>query len=229
MFGRLKEKLKGALSIFSRKAEEEAEVKPIIVEKEVVKKEIVKEEIIEEEIIKKEAKPKVPEKKAEISVEIPQRTVEKKVKEKIEEKDDPELFKIVHEVAHLANIPMPKVYIIPSNASNAFATGRNPKHSVVAVTEGILELLSEKELKGVIAHELSHIKNRDILIGTIAAVIAGAISYIAFMARWAAIFGGGDRDRNGGGIIGLLLLAIRSFSVSSFPYLLIHLLTIQLG
>ena len=118
------------------------------------------------------------------------------------------LYKDVRQVSELANLPMPKVYIVPTKMPNAFATGRNPKHSVVAVTEGILELLSEKELKGVIAHELSHIKNRDILIGTIAAVIAGAISYIAFMARWAAIFGGGDRDRNGGGIIGLILLGI---------------------
>src|SRR3989338_7934205 len=118
------------------------------------------------------------------------------------------LYKDVKQVSELANLPMPKVYIVPTKTPNAFATGRNPKHSVVAVTEGILELLSERELKGVIAHELSHIKNRDILIGTIAAVIAGAISYIAFMARWAAIFGGGDRDRGGGNIIGLLLLGI---------------------
>jgi len=118
------------------------------------------------------------------------------------------LYRDVKQVSELANLPMPKVYIVPTKTPNAFATGRNPKHSVVAVTEGILELLSERELKGVIAHELSHIKNRDILIGTIAAVIAGAISYIAFMARWAAIFGGGDRDRGGGNIIGLLLLGI---------------------
>ena len=117
------------------------------------------------------------------------------------------LYRDVKQVSGLANLPMPKVYIVPTNAFNAFATGRNPKHSVVAVTEGILELLTEKELKGVIAHEISHIRNRDILIGTIAAVIAGAISYIAFMARWGAIFGG-DRDRGGGNIIGLLLLGI---------------------
>jgi len=117
------------------------------------------------------------------------------------------LYRDVKQVSELANLPMPKVYIVPTNAFNAFATGRNPKHSVVAVTEGILELLTEKELKGVIAHEISHIRNRDILIGTIAAVIAGAISYIAFMARWGAIFGG-DRDRGGGNIIGLLLLGI---------------------
>ena len=118
------------------------------------------------------------------------------------------LYRDVKQVSELANLPMPKVYIVPTKTPNAFATGRNPKHSVVAVTEGILELLSERELKGVIAHELSHIKNRDILIGTIAAVIAGAISYIAFMARWGAIFGGGDRDKGGSSMIGLLLVGI---------------------
>ena len=103
---------------------------------------------------------------------------------------------------------MPKVYIVPTQTPNAFCTGRSPKHAVLAFTEGILELLSERELKGVIAHELSHIKNRDILISTIAAVIAGAISYVAFMARWGAIFGGGDRDRGGSSMIGLLLVGI---------------------
>jgi len=118
------------------------------------------------------------------------------------------LYKDVKQVSELANLPMPKVYIVPTKTPNAFCTGRSPKHAVLAFTEGILELLSERELRGVIAHEISHAKNRDILIGTIAAVIAGAISYIAFMARWAAIFGGGDRDRGGGNIIGLLLLGI---------------------
>src|SRR3989344_6005788 len=118
------------------------------------------------------------------------------------------LYRDVKQVSELANLPMPKVYIVPTKTPNAFCTGRSPKHAVLAFTEGILELLSERELRGVIAHEISHAKNRDILIGTIAAVIAGAISYIAFMARWAAIFGGGDRDRGGGNIIGLLLLGI---------------------
>ena len=118
------------------------------------------------------------------------------------------LYRDVKQVSGLANLPMPKVYIVPTKTPNAFCTGRSPKHAVLAFTEGILELLSERELRGVIAHEISHAKNRDILIGTIAAVIAGAISYIAFMARWAAIFGGGDRDRGGGNIIGLLLLGI---------------------
>ena len=121
----------------------------------------------------------------------------------------PELHKMVREVAHLANIPMPKVYIIPSASPNAFATGRNPKHAVVACTQGIMELLSKDELKGVIAHEISHIKNRDILIQTVAATIAGIISYLAVMARWSAIFGGfGGRGRDGGNLISLLVLSI---------------------
>jgi heat shock protein HtpX len=104
---------------------------------------------------------------------------------------------------------MPKVYIIPAMFSNAFATGRNPKHAAVAATRGILDLLSEDELKGVIAHEISHIKNHDILIQSVAATIAGIISYVAFIARWGAIFGGfGGRDRRGGGGLELLVLAI---------------------
>ncbi|MFC1741868.1 zinc metalloprotease HtpX [Nanoarchaeota archaeon] len=121
----------------------------------------------------------------------------------------PELHSMVKEVSHLARIPKPKVYIIPSDSPNAFATGRNPKNAVVACTNGIMHLLTKDELKGVIAHEIAHIKNRDILIQTIATTIAGVISYTAMMARWAAIFGGfgGDRD-NDGGILGFLVLAI---------------------
>ena len=127
----------------------------------------------------------------------------------IKQSDNPELYSIVTEVAHLANIPMPKVYIVPSEQPNAFATGRNPKNAVVACTNGILRLLNKDELKGVIAHEISHIRNRDILIQTIAATIAGVISYVATMARWAAIFGGFDRDGDGGSdIISFLVLAI---------------------
>ncbi len=127
----------------------------------------------------------------------------------VSEKEAPKLYKIVRDVAHLANIPMPKVYIIPGAWSNAFATGRNPKHSAVAATQGILDLLTDDELKGVIAHEISHIKNRDILIQSVAATIAGVISYIAMIARWGAIFGGfGGRDRKGGSGIELLILAI---------------------
>jgi len=127
----------------------------------------------------------------------------------IGEKDDQNLYRLVKEVADVFKVPMPKLYIIPTQTPNAFATGRNPKNAAVAVTEGILHLLSKDELKGVIAHEMSHVKNRDILIATIAATIAGVISYIASMAQYAAIFGGGNRDnREGGGVIGLLVLAI---------------------
>jgi len=128
----------------------------------------------------------------------------------VKESDQPKLYKIVREVTQQANIPMPKVYIIPSDNSNAFATGRNPKHAAVAATQGILNLLNEDELKGVIAHEVAHIKNRDILISTVAGTIAGVISYIATMAQWTAMFGGfGGRDNErGSNIVGLLLLAI---------------------
>lgn len=127
----------------------------------------------------------------------------------VKENDQPRLYKLVKEVVHLANMPMPKVYIIPTSTPNAFATGRNPKHSAVACTNGILQMLNDSELKGVIAHEISHIKNRDILIQTIAATIAGVISYIAFVARFSAIFGGFGGDRRGSGnLITLLVLAI---------------------
>lgn len=118
-----------------------------------------------------------------------------------------ELYGLVKEIAHEARLPIPRTYIIPTATPNAFATGRSPKHAAVACTEGILNLLSKNELKGVIAHEISHIKNRDILIMTVAAVIAGIIAYVATMAQWAAIFGGGNR-REGGNIIGLLVLII---------------------
>ncbi len=112
----------------------------------------------------------------------------------VEPHQDPELHAIVEEVARRAGIPKPKVYIIPVETPNAFATGRNPKNGVVAVTSGIRKLLTREELKGVIAHEISHIKNRDILISTIAAVLVGAITYLAQIAQWALIFGGFHRD-----------------------------------
>lgn len=119
------------------------------------------------------------------------------------------LHRMVEEVAAAANMPKPKVYIIPTEAANAFATGRSPKHAAVACTEGIMKLLTEKELKGVIAHEISHVKNRDVLITTIAATIAGVISYLAHMAQFAAIFGGRrDDNRGGGNAATLLALAI---------------------
>lgn len=119
-----------------------------------------------------------------------------------------EIYGLVKSVVHLAEIPMPKVYIIDSQNPNAFATGRNPKHGAVAMTTGIVDLLDKNELKGVIAHEISHIKNRDTLISTIAATIAGVIGYVAMTARWGAMFGGfGGRDRDDN-IIELLVLAI---------------------
>jgi len=127
----------------------------------------------------------------------------------IEEADDPRFFGIVRRLAQRANLPMPKVYLIESETPNAFATGRNPEHAAVAATRGIMRILSDDELAGVMAHELTHVKNRDILISSIAATFAGAITYLAHMAQWAAIFGGGRRDDDeGGGVFGMLFMAI---------------------
>lgn len=122
----------------------------------------------------------------------------------------PQVYESVKKLAVRAGLPMPKIYIIPEESPNAFATGRNPEHAVVAVTEGLLKLMSREEFEGVLAHELAHIKNRDILIGSIAATLAGAIMVLANMARWAAIFGGSRRDDEdgGGGIIGLVVMSI---------------------
>ncbi len=123
----------------------------------------------------------------------------------------PQLHNMVRNVAMQAGIPMPKVYIIPTPAPNAFATGRNPDNAAVAVTEGILGLLEPQELEGVLAHEISHVKNRDILIGSIAATLAGAIGYLASMAQWALIFGGygrGSDDGGRGSLIGSLAMII---------------------
>jgi heat shock protein HtpX len=124
--------------------------------------------------------------------------------------DDPELYGLVQELALKAHIPMPKVYTLPQDTPNAFATGRNPEHAAVAVTSGIRRILTRRELAGVLGHELSHVTNRDILVSTIAATLAGAISYLAQMAQWAMIFGGGrERDRDeGGGAFGLLIMMI---------------------
>jgi len=128
----------------------------------------------------------------------------------VTEADSPDFFGLVRQLAARAGLPMPRVYIIPSDTPNAFATGRNPDHAAVAATTGILRILSREELMGVMAHELSHVKHRDILISTIAATVAGAITYLAHMAQWAAIFGGGGRDRDGegGGILGMLVMVI---------------------
>ena len=121
----------------------------------------------------------------------------------------PQIHRIVEFLCARTNIPMPKLYIIPSDSPNAFATGRNPQHASVAVTQGALRLLNEEELTGVLAHELAHVKNRDILISSIAATMAGAIMWISHMARFAAIFGGSrDSDDEGGGLLGSLLMII---------------------
>jgi heat shock protein HtpX len=125
------------------------------------------------------------------------------------EAEYPEFFGIVRQLAVQAAIPMPRIYIISSETPNAFATGRNPEHAAVAATTGIMRILTRDELMGVMAHELSHVKHRDILISSIAATIAGAVTYMAHMAQWAALFGGGrDRDDEGGGIFGMLVMAI---------------------
>ncbi len=130
----------------------------------------------------------------------------------VTEQEAPELYRMVRQLAMSAGLPMPKVAIIPSETPNAFATGRNPEKAVVAVTEGILRLLSADELRGVLAHELAHVKNRDILVGTIAAALAGAIMFIADMVRWSALFGGfrgSDEEEGGGlGIVGAMVLSI---------------------
>ncbi|MFO7300930.1 MAG: zinc metalloprotease HtpX [Acidobacteriota bacterium] len=118
------------------------------------------------------------------------------------------LYRITERLAQRAGLPMPKVYIIPDMSPNAFATGRNPQHAAVAATEGILRLLSEEELEGVMAHELAHVRNRDILISSVAATIAAAIMMLANMAQWAAIFGAGQRDDRGGNPLALLATAL---------------------
>ena len=130
----------------------------------------------------------------------------------VDERSAPGLYRIVRNLATRAGMPMPRVYIIPGDAPNAFATGRNPQHAAIAVTEGILRIMSEEELEGVLAHELSHVQNRDTLIMAIAATLAGAITYMAHMAQWAMIFGGGRRDsdegESGGGVFGGLLMIV---------------------
>jgi heat shock protein HtpX len=130
--------------------------------------------------------------------------------QEVGESQAPQLYAMVKNLALKAGLPMPKVYIVPGETPNAFATGRNKEHAVVAVTEGILRILTREELEGVLAHELTHIKNKDMLIGSIAATLAGAIVMLANMAQWAAIFGGSNRDdsEEGSGVIGLIVMAI---------------------
>ena len=129
----------------------------------------------------------------------------------ISREQSPRLYAVMERLAAKANLPVPKLYMIPQAAPNAFATGRNPSHASVAVTQGLMELMDDEELEGVIAHELSHVRNYDILTSSIAATIAGAITFIARMGFW---FGGGgrDRDREGGGIAAILMLILAPFA-----------------
>jgi len=128
----------------------------------------------------------------------------------------PRLYEVMERLAAKANLPVPKLYVIPEAAPNAFATGRNPHHASVAVTEGLLELMNDDELEGVIAHELSHVRNYDILTSSVAATIAGAITYLAEMGKWGMIFGGfgrgRDDDREGGGLAALLMIFLAPFA-----------------
>jgi heat shock protein HtpX len=125
----------------------------------------------------------------------------------VSREEAPRLYEIVEDLARRNDMPMPRLYVSPEPQPNAFATGRGPKHAVVAVTQGILEVLDDEELRGVLAHELSHVRNRDILIGSIAAAVALMITFVARIALFSAIFGGSD-DEGGGNIIGLLAMAI---------------------
>jgi heat shock protein HtpX len=140
----------------------------------------------------------------------------------VSQSEAPELYQIIGELTNKASLPMPKVYIMENDTPNAFATGRNPEHAAVAVTSGILRILSKEELMGVIGHELSHIRHRDILISTIAATIAGAITMLARVAQWGAIFGGGgssDDEGRGGNVLFVLLFSI----VAAFAAILIQM------
>jgi heat shock protein HtpX len=131
--------------------------------------------------------------------------------QRIDEAQAPNVHAILRRLTTRAGIPMPPVYLIPTDTPNAFATGRNPAHAAVAVTQGILRILDDEELEGVLAHELSHVKNRDVLVSTIAATLAGTITYLAHMAQWAAMFGGGrarDDEEGGGNPVALILMAV---------------------
>jgi len=139
----------------------------------------------------------------------------------LSESEAPQVYQIVQRLAQKSGMPLPKLYWIPSEAPNAFATGRSPQHAVVAVTQGIMNLLNEEELEGVLGHELSHVKHRDILIASVAATIAGAISTLTSWARWGLMFGGGRRDSRNGETHPLVLLVM--LIVAPFAALLIQL------
>jgi heat shock protein HtpX len=126
----------------------------------------------------------------------------------VSETQAPELYSMTRELSYAAGLPMPKVYLMEQDQPNAFATGRNPEHGAIAVTTGIMKILTREELKGVLAHELAHIKHRDILVATIAATIAGAISYLAQMAQWTMFFGGRDDEREGGSPLAAIVMMI---------------------
>jgi len=129
----------------------------------------------------------------------------------LDPKQEPDLYEMIRKMALRGGLPVPRVYVIPQDTPNAFATGRNPEHAVIAVTQGLLKLLNRDELEGVLAHELAHVKNRDILVCTIAATMAGAVMMLASMARWSAVFGGlrGNDDEGGGlGMIGLIAMSV---------------------
>jgi len=142
--------------------------------------------------------------------------------QQVTESEAPELYQIVSDLTSKASLPMPKVYIMENNTPNAFATGRNPEHAAVAVTTGLLRILSKEELMGVIGHELSHIRHRDILVQTIAATIAGAISMLSTMARFGAIFGGGRSDGEGGRAGNFVFVLIFSM-IAAFAAMLIQM------
>jgi heat shock protein HtpX len=129
----------------------------------------------------------------------------------ISREQEPRLYAVMERLAAKANLPVPKLYMIPQPAPNAFATGRNPRHASVAVTQGLMQLMNDDELEGVIAHELSHVRNYDILTSSIAATIAGAITWVASMGKWAMIFGGwggGSDEREGGGLAALIMIFV---------------------
>jgi heat shock protein HtpX len=130
--------------------------------------------------------------------------------QEVSTQENPRLYEMIGRIAQRAELPMPRICVIPEESPNAFATGRNPEHAVVAVTQGLLNVMDREEVEGVLSHEMAHIKNKDILIGSIAATMAGAIMILASMARWSAFFGGGSDDEEGGGLgaIGLIVMSI---------------------